>query len=89
MEIESYISELKNIVAEFSKTFSSVNIGGEGLASFVNVTNGELGLELYRHNQNIIIDPSRNNELIGERKYPSYEKAMVSAVRYLNEGKID
>ena len=88
MNIELYIAELNKVADQLSGEIENVSISGEGIGSFIVANNNNYGIEIYRNKNNVIIDPSLNGELLGEKEYSSYSEAIENSLRWLTEGKL-
>ena len=90
MEIESYNLELQEVAAQLSPSVEEISISGKGKGSFIVVTKGKYGIEIYKdENDKVFIDPAIEDELLGEKMLPNYDIAIKNALIWLNEGKIE
>ena len=84
MDEKVYLNELESLISELTETYKNIEIKGNGLSSFLSISCESRGIEIYRNNDKIIIDPSINGELQGELEFNNYGQAVVAANQWLN-----
>jgi hypothetical protein len=82
-EYQEYRRELVSALDTLGPEIESGHIGGEGAAQFLYAYKGDRGVELYRGDGGVIIDPAFGEELQGEIRFCCYEAAVEAALRWL------
>jgi hypothetical protein len=79
----NYRAELEYVQRQLSQSAHSVRISGTGRGLFVVAKRGRRSVEIYRDDDEVIVDPAQDDTLLGEVEFSSYDSAITAALRWL------